>query len=179
MFQCKLFSSISIPERLSKDTTPTQPVVEHAISSLEEGKSYKPDIVVLLQPTSPLRTERDIDSAIEVFLKHRCESVISVCQTEHPLNWCLKKKKKYLEPIFGWKDFRKRRQDFNKIYLPNGAIFVAKPETLLKYRSFYTKKMLPYIMPPERSIDIDTELDLELAEYIIKKYKDKGIDIES
>ena len=63
-----------------------------------------------------------------------------------------------------------RRQDLPKVYTPNGAIYVSTPEILRKYKSFYCSKTIPYIMPPERSVDIDNEIDFMLAELLMRKY---------
>ncbi len=160
---------IKRPKELSKDDTPSIDVVLHALSTLEV-QDFKPDIVVLLQPTSPLRNSQDIDNAIELFMKSDCESVISVCEAEHSPYWSFKVENGYLKPIFGEEYLRKRRQDLPKAYMPNGAIYVSTPEVLYRYRSFYCQKMIPYIMSLERSIDIDNEIDFLLAELLMRKY---------
>jgi len=126
------------------------------------------DIVIVLQPTSPLRTTDDIDKAIELFTKNKCESVISVCES-NPY-WSFKIKK-YLEPVLGFEYFEINRQDLPKAYITIGAIFISATKTLDDYNGFFTNKMLPYIMPLERSIDIDTEFDFWLVEQILKKEK--------
>jgi CMP-N,N'-diacetyllegionaminic acid synthase len=76
-----------------------------------------------LQPTSPLRDEGDIDKAIRLFLRNKAESVVSVCEVEHPPHWHFKIENKYLKPIFGYKYLKMRRQDLLKSYTPNGAIY--------------------------------------------------------
>jgi CMP-N,N'-diacetyllegionaminic acid synthase len=138
---------------------------------LKEFKKEKwiPEIIILLQPTSPLRTLSDLDGAIELFLKNECESVVSVSDSEHPLQWSFRKKGKYLNPIFGWKYFKGiMRQDVEKTYFPNGAIFISTPKALYINKSFYSKKTLPYVMPLERSVDIDNITDFLIAESAIK-----------
>jgi len=161
---------IDRPKELARDDSPTIDAVLHALGLLEEG-GYMPDVVVLLQPTSPLRNAEDIDNAIELFLSRECDSVVSVCEFKHSPYWSFKIENGYLKPIFGENYIKMRRQDLPKAYIPNGAIYVSTPETLRKYKSFYCPKTVPYIMPLERSIDIDNEIDFILAELIMKKYK--------
>jgi len=161
---------IERPKKLATDKAETIKVIFHVLRSLKK-ENYTPEIIILLQPTSPLRSMNDVDKAIEYFLKNGCESVVSVYEFEHSPYWTFEIKKRYLTPIFGWKYFKIRRQDLPKIYIPNGAIFIADVEILEKYKSFYTHKTLPYIMPVERSVDIDNEIDFKLAELILQNKK--------
>lgn len=169
---CNKYGSevIKRPEALAKDYSSTIEVILHALDYLEKKES--PDILVLLQPTSPLRTSIDIDNAIDIFINNDCDSVISVSELDHSPYWSLKLQNSYLIPSFGKEYFEKRRQDLPTLYSPNGAIFISTPEYLRKHETFYSEKSLPYIMPPERSIDIDTELDFKLAELILKERKE-------
>lgn len=160
---------IKRPKELSEDDSSTYSVIEHAINFLQENENYKPDIVLLLQPTSPLRSSKDIDSAIELFLKNKCESVVGVCEFGHPVHTSFQIQNNYLKPIFGKKYLGKRRQDLPIFYVPNGAIFISTPKNLFKYKSFYCKKVLPYIMPIEKSIDIDNDINFKLAELLIQE----------
>jgi len=161
---------IDRPKELARDDSPTIDAILHALGLLEKSE-YIPDVVVLLQPTSPLRNAEDIDNAIELFLSNDCESVVSVCEIERSPYWSFKIENGYLKPIFGGNYVKMRRQDLPKAYMPNGAIYIATPETLRKYKSFYCPKTVPYIMPLERSVDIDNEIDFMLAALIMKKYK--------
>jgi CMP-N-acetylneuraminic acid synthetase len=160
---------IERPKELAKDETPTIDVIFHVLDNLK-GKNYNPDIVVLLQPTSPLRKAEDIDNAIGLFLSNDYESVVSVCEMEHPPYWSFKIEEGYLKSLFDKRYLRMRRQDLEKVYIPNGAIFISRVQTLYKYKSFYCNHIIPYIMPIERSVDIDNELDFMLAELLMKKY---------
>ena len=159
---------IERPEELAKDETPTIDVIFHVLRV--QAENFEPGAIVLLQPTSPLRNTQDIDNAIELFLKNDCESVVSVCEVEHSLYWGFEIENRCLKPIFGGKYLNMRRQDLSKVYTPNGAIYVSTPEILWKYKSFYCSKTIPYIMPPERSVDIDNEIDFMLAELLMRKY---------
>lgn len=162
--------AIKRPAQISGDESPTIDTIFHAV---EECKKYriKTEIIVLLQPTSPLRTSADIDAAIDIFLNHNCDSVISVVKVQHPPYWNMVIEDTYLQPLLNQVSFNNRRQDFPETYLPNGAIYIARLETLLRTSSFYTPLMKPYVMPAEKSIDIDTEYDLLLAEMILTKEK--------
>jgi CMP-N-acetylneuraminic acid synthetase len=123
-------------------------------------------VAVCLQPTSPFRTAEDIDKAINLYNTRRCESVIAVVEAGSKQCWMMKSKGSYVTPVYGHKYISRRTQDLPKVYIPNGAIFVSSKNYLLKYQSFYTDMILPYIMPPERSIDIDDFKDFEIAEQI-------------
>lgn len=159
---------IKRPKNLAKDDTPTIDVIFHLIDILLQQYDHS-TIIVLLQPTSPLRTVNDISNCIELFLKKECESVIGVCESTHPPQWSLKIEGEFLKSVVNNDSFKMRRQDLHKSYYPNGAIYIASIETLIKYKGFYCQHTLPYIMPKERSIDIDDNFDWDLAEFLIKK----------
>lgn len=162
---------IKRPEQLAGDETSTIEIIFHVFDVI----NYNPEIVVLLQPTSPLRTPEDVDNAIELLLKNDCESVVSVCKAKHPPYWSFEIKEKYLKPIFSEKYLRMRRQELPNAYIPNGAIFISMPKILWRYKSFYCEKTIPYVMPPERSIDIDDEIDFMLAELLTQKMTIDGL----
>ena len=157
------------PEELAKDKSSTIDAIFHALEVLKE-QNYTPNVVILLQPTSPLRNAEDIDSAIELFEAADCESVVSVCEVEHSPYWCFEIEKGYLRSLFGDEYLMMRRQDLKGVYIPNGAIYISTPPTLYKYKSFYCNHTIPYIMPIRRSIDIDNEIDFMLAESVMQKY---------
>ncbi len=160
---------IERPEELAKDESPTIDAIFHVLKILKT-ENYNPNIIILLQPTSPLRNAEDIDNAIKLFLASGCESVVSVREVEHPPYWSFKIEEVYLKPLFDKRYLRMRRQDLEKVYIPNGAIYVSTPQALYEYKGFYCNHIMPYIMPIERSIDIDNEIDFMLAELLVKKY---------
>jgi N-acylneuraminate cytidylyltransferase len=162
--------TIKRPKTLARDGAKTIDAIFHLLSVLKKEKC-EPKIIILLQPTSPLRTVNDINKAVEFFLENKCKSVISVCEPDHSFYGLLKIEKKYLKPIFHWKYFKQRRQTLPKTYIPNGAIFISAPKTLKKYKSFYNNKILPFTMPLERSIDIDNEIDFFIAESYLNNKK--------
>lgn len=163
---------IERPEELARDESPTIDAIKHVIETLREKDNYNPDIIVLLQPTTPLRIVEDINNAVELFLNNDCESVVSVCETNPYLSLTIKNK--YIEPIFGWDYFYKRRQDLPNSYSLNGAIYITAIENLNKYNSFLNNKTVAYVMLYERSIDIDEEIDFKLAEFFLRKKHEKS-----
>ncbi len=88
---------------------------------------------------------------------------------EHPPYWSFKIEEGLLKPFFDKRYLGMRRQDLERTYIPNGAIYVSTPQTLYKYKGFYCNYVIPYIMPPERSIDIDNEIDFMLAELMMRR----------
>jgi len=164
---------IKRPKIFATDKAKTVEAVFHVLKVLKR-KKYRPNLIVLLQPTSPLRKSDDIDKAIDIFLQNKCESVVSVCEMEPSPYWFFGIKEKYLKPILGRKNLLKRSQDLPKIYVINGALYISTPKIIRKYKSFYSSKILPYIMPKERSVDIDDEIEFKLAEIIIKNERNKN-----
>ena len=161
---------IARPKELAACDAKVVDAVFHALEFLN-SKNYVPDIVVLVQPTSPLRTAGDIDRAIERFLKNKCEMVMSVCEVNSPVYRSLKMEKKYLKPVLGREYISDRGQDLPKIYIANGAIYILTPKIIKKYQAIYASKILPYFMPAEKSIDIDDEADFKKAEKLMNKKK--------
>ena len=158
------------PPELARDGTPNVDATIHAIQWLEEREGYRPDSVMVLQPTSPLRTEEDMGAAINLAIRTSADAVISVCEVKHHPYWTkhLTDDGRLLDP--SWLDQSYGcRQDLPPFYGLNGAIYLAKRSVLLADRSFYTRKVYAYIMPPERSLDIDSLWDLHLAELIVSQ----------
>jgi len=159
------------PPELARDDTPTLPVLQHAVKYLEEFESERYGAVILLQPTSPLRKAEDIDRAFDMFLQTGCGCVVSVCELEHPAHWMYTIQQGQLRPLLPGAAEIKRRQDAPKVYRLNGAVYVTRIDTIMVEHKVIGDNARPYIMPPERSIDIDTELDLQLAELIMEQAK--------
>ena len=153
------------PEELAIDVAPTEPVLAHVVKWLKEHEGYKPDIVVLLQPTSPLRNSKHIDEAVGIFLNSDYNSLLSVYPS-YAFIWKAREKGAYPRN-HNFKN-RPRRQDREPEYTENGAIYITKYETLMKQHRILNGKIGLYIMPKEASIEIDTEVDFWLCEQIIK-----------
>ncbi len=158
---------IKRPQRLAEDTSSSVDVILHSLEYLEK-KEKLPDFFVLLQPTSPLRTSEDIKNSIKLFINNECDALISVCEIDHSSMLSLSLKNKFLVPNCDDEFLTTRRQDLPTYYSPNGAIYITTPKSLKKNKTFIPKKTIPYIMPQERSIDLDTPFDLKLAEFLLK-----------
>lgn len=152
------------PIELAADDTPGIAPVLHALRQLP---SY--DIVVMLQPTSPLRTVQDIDESLNFFVNNSAHVCVSISEvTKNPYWMFTMDEDNYLEKLLERNKIVSRRQDLPKIYTPNGALFIAKNSYLLEKKSFYTKDTTGYVMPKERAFDIDDEFDFIICENIGK-----------
>lgn len=165
------------PPELGEDTTSMRAVIEEQLNYLRNKEGYEPDIIVLLQPTSPLRNANHIDEALEIFDNMECESVVSVEEEPHlhsPYSVMRINEEGYLEFFLkGGQDFTSRQQK-PKFYARNGAaIYAVKTEIFMKTGSFYGEKCLPYLMLPEDSVDIDTMLDVYVVQAMMRYKKDK------
>lgn len=159
------------PPELAQDDTPTLPVIQHVIRHLKEVEDFHPDIVVILQPTSPLRTAEDIDGALEKFLETEYGSVVSVCEVEHPPHWMYTLEGDRLKPVIEGGEGITQRQDAPKVYRLNGAVYVTPTDIIMKQNRELGEDTRAYVMPPERSVDIDSEFDFKLAEVLMQKGK--------
>ncbi len=156
---------INRPSELAEDNTPMIDVLKHVVNTLQEKEDYEPDIVVLLQPTSPLREVEDVRKTINL-VESGAESAQTFCLVnEHPASM-FKIVNNIAAPIDEI-NLEKRAQDLPVLYKENGAVYVIKKEAAFKNDSFYTKKHKAHIMPRERSIDIYDPVDLILDEALI------------
>lgn len=154
------------PVELAQDATPGIEPVLHALRWLDEHDGYRPDYVMLLQPTSPLRTVEDLEAAIRLVEQRQADAVVSVCLT-HPPSWMRRVAEdgRLLDGASG-------AQETDAVYRVNGAIYVARREVLLQQQNWYTDRTYAYVMPAERSLDIDTPWDLHLANLILNDGRD-------
>lgn len=155
------------PAELAKDSTPGIEPVLHAIKTLKEAKGYVAHITVLLQPTSPLRGPADIDAAIERVVDEGLDSLVGVCPAAKPPQWAMRLEAGRLRLFM--KDTVARRQAAPVLYMPNGAIYAANTEFLLKERTFFPDSgPAAYVMGREASVDIDDEFDFRVAECLLR-----------
>lgn len=169
---CKKYKRIAIPfirpKELSSDKASTVDVILHALDFYKR-KNKIFEYVMLLQPTSPLRKVVDIDSSIEE-LSEEIKSVVSVCETVHSPLWSNKLPANNSMKGFIPKEIKNlRSQDLPKYYRLNGAVYISKVEYLVKEKGFLGDQTKAYIMPVERSIDIDTKIDLELCKILLNE----------
>lgn len=146
------------PAHLASDVATSIDVVLHALDQLP-GYEY----VVLLQPTSPLRTTEDIDAAFELMLERGAPSCVSVCEVDQSPYWMYRvAPDNKLQRLLSEVDGAKRRQDLPPAYVLNGAIYIAQIDWLRTNKSFVGVETVAYLMPKERSLDIDTAQDFEI-----------------
>ena len=162
---------IERPDELASDDSSSIDVILHVLDYLE-NRGELPDLFVLLQPTSPLRTSEDIEASINLFLESDCDSLVSVCELDHRslLNFSLEDG--FLVQNNNESLFNSRRQDIPTHYSLNGAIYITTPEFIRKNKSFYSDKTIPHVMSKEKSIDIDTSFDFKLAEFLLNECDD-------
>ncbi|MTC22284.1 MULTISPECIES: acylneuraminate cytidylyltransferase family protein [unclassified Providencia] len=155
---------IRSPE-LSTDIATTNDVITNVIEHLESiGHSIK--TITLLQPTSPLRTAKNIQDAFLLKNKKEAKAIVSVCEIEFPYNLCNKLPADHSLNNFILQENNKRTQDQEIYYRLNGAIYIFDRTFVSKLAELYTKGTYAYIMPREESIDIDNMLDFKLAEIL-------------
>lgn len=159
------------PAALAADETPMFDVIRHALQMLgREG--YRPDRLVLLQPTSPLRRAVHIDEALSRFEETvarglAADSLASVCPVEHSPYWMRTVEEGFLQPLLHAPEYT-RRQDLPDVYRLNGAIYVTTPN-VVEGGQILGNRILPYVMRPEESVDIDIELDFAFAEFLLER----------
>jgi N-acylneuraminate cytidylyltransferase len=148
---------------LAQDDTKTIDVV---LDVLKHYPNY--EWLLLLQPTSPLRSTEDIDDAIRFCIKNQASSCVSVCLSQESPYWTyILNKEQHIIPFCDSEPFFQRQQ-VPKTYRINGAIYFEKVERLLNEKNFVENKPLGFLMPQERSVDIDNLIDFQLAELLIQ-----------
>lgn len=173
----KIYVPFLRPAKLSGDNIETCPVIKHAIIEMEKIKNTTYDLIILLQPTCPLRTYHDIDQSIKIYDKNKADSVISIVSVgpNHPfrmkkiknngrlINFLPKSSEENMKPI----------QKLPTVYIRNGAIYLSTRNQIITKNSLVGKKVFPYIMTEERSVNIDTFEDLFLARKKINNIKSR------
>ena len=159
------------PKELAADDTPDLPVFRHAVQWLLESEGYCPEVLVNLRPTAPLRTVADINAVVRKMDETKCDSVRTVSLAEHhPYRMRIVKGDRAFPLMTGAVDkITYRRQDLPIIYRWNGAVDPMRSENILQDDSMYGKDIRVVIMPKERSIDIDDEIDLKIAECFLRR----------
>lgn len=159
------------PKKLSEDNSKMIDVLVYTLDKLTNHE----DCAVLL-PTNPLRIDKDITGAIDLFKKKKAKSVVAMVEWEHPISWArtLDKNNK-VKPycLLDLKTSNDNRQKLVKTYRPN-SMFILKHSVLKKEYTYYTNRTYGYIMPKERSIDIDDLLDFKIAEFIFMEQNAKN-----
>jgi CMP-N,N'-diacetyllegionaminic acid synthase len=163
------------PAAIATDTATSMDVVLHALDAVAGF-----DVVVLLQPTSPLRTADDIDAACDLLARSEAPACVSVSPVEQHPYWMFAVDERHrLAPLIDRGSVATRRQDLPDIYALNGAIYVADVGWLRVSRSFLSAETVGYVMPVERSIDIDTQADFQYFQTLTLKDSDVQVPASS
>ena len=160
-------------EEMSSDSASSWDTVREVLSMYKKlGNIY--DYVMLLQPTSPLRNALDIKESFNILKKPFVDSVVSVTEVSHPVQWCFQLPDSGSMHDFAFSPYSyMKRQDLEKYYRENGSIYlVATSKIINPSYDLYRSNCFAYIMPRERSVDIDTELDLIVFEAYLSKKND-------
>jgi len=146
------------PASLARDKSKSIDAVLHALTQVKRREKKEYDLIILLQPTSPLRRAGDIDKAVKLLLLKNADSVVSVCNSRgsRDRRWVLDRN--------GYMRKQKKKNSNHACYKVNGAIYAAHGECIKKQKSFFGRKTFAYIMPEKRSVDIDNAADFKLAE---------------
>lgn len=156
------------PPELADDRAKSIDVVIQALNWFEEkGEDFRR--IALLQPTSPLRNQSDIQNAWDFFNLKKAGAVVSVCECEHTPLWM-----NSLPDDLSMRDFlskgslNQNRQSLKQYYRLNGAIYLADKDYLKEWHGFFGPRTFAFIMPQARSVDIDSELDLRFTEFLLQ-----------
>jgi CMP-N-acetylneuraminic acid synthetase len=153
------------PEYLSTDSATSIDVIHHAINSLKDsGRCY--DYIVLLQPTSPLRSALHVDKAVQLLFEKNASSITSVCELGHPVEWCAKlPEDNCMDNFISENISNMQSQEFSTKYLINGAIYLVNLSSFVKENSLVSRSgSYALIMDRLESIDIDHDIDFLTAE---------------
>jgi N-acylneuraminate cytidylyltransferase len=156
------------PAEFAKDKSTSDDVIMHALNNIL-GFDY----VIAIQPTSPLLISKDIDGCIDFCISSNAESTVTVVEPEKSPYWTfIMGDGNKLLPVFEQKYFKQQRQELPVAYMPTGAIKIAESKWFLENKSFYSDSTVGYLIPKERSLDIDSELDFKVFEIIISQLFD-------
>jgi CMP-N-acetylneuraminic acid synthetase len=156
------------PKDLAKDTSPKLPVLQHILQFCEQQDNIKYDVIIDLDPTSPLRKQRFLNEALDKFLDSDANNLYSVSKAN---------KNPYFNMIEvdenGYAHLSKnsnviRRQDAPNVYEMNASIYIFKRDFLQNTNNVHSDKTIIYEMPDETSVDIDNEIDFKFVEFLLK-----------
>lgn len=150
------------PQELSGDEVETKEVCKDVL------QKYKYESFCLLLPTSPLRDPAEIAIAAKIFLKEKPDALMSATEYHYPPQKALRCINGLLEPKWGG-NYMKQAQELEPLFVHDGSFIFMKTDSLFKNGSFYKGKIIPYFIPKGRSVDIDTELDLKWAEFLLER----------
>lgn len=158
------------PAELASDTASTNDVISHMVNWIEKNVNAVSRIT-LLQPTSPLRDAKDICAAMSMYVEKQATAIVSVCEVEHPIQYCNRLPEDLSLTGFLPKSANKRSQDLEITYRINGALYIMDRKFVGKLSDIYSEGSYAYIMKKEKSVDIDDEYDFKMAEFIKTNYQ--------
>jgi CMP-N,N'-diacetyllegionaminic acid synthase len=162
------------PKNISQDKSTTQEVICHAIKFLEGTLNQQYDVIILLEPTSPLRTQNDIDDALEKLIDTKnATSLVSVGQAEsqdRSIQFKISDGNFIMLPTNEQEFTHSRRQDIKGNFYLDGTIYISYIDTLLAKETFVHEQTLAYLLPKWKTIEIDDEYDYEMAAALGRKY---------
>ncbi len=169
--------SAARPAELANDTATTQQVIRHFLDWYLDANAAYPDTLVLLQPTSPLRTARHIDEALQLYHQQAAKGSVSVVSVSpgKPLSWQGTVSKTGELALHGFDQQKTNRQQLAHNFCLNGAIYCTEAEQAYAH-GFLAGPVYAYVMPPEAAVDIDTLFDLRLAEFLLQQESDDCVD---
>lgn len=156
------------PESLATDSALAVPTIKHALLEMEKINDIQYDIVIMLQPTAPLRKAEHIDGALEKLINSDADSIISIVDVDnyHPMKMKIIKNGNlfdFQEPPME----NPPRQILPDVYIVNGAIYATKRDIFVEMNSFKGNKSLPFLMKPEVSVNIDHIKDFLVADFFL------------
>lgn len=163
-----VFGGISIshrPAHLSRDNIHSIHVVIDCITNFLKFDGS--DAVCMLLPTSPLRTAEDIKYAMSIFDCKKYDSLVGVCPSGSVMSSFRYINNDHLVPCVKTEYFENQRQEVDTVYKVNGAMYISTVKNIIDKKSFHIGKIQPYVMSEEKSVDINTEHDLKIAEALI------------
>lgn len=157
------------PDELSTDSSSAIDVYLHATNYYMENNKVKLNKFMVLLPTAPLRTEKHIDDAVELFLEKKADTLISIKEADTPVTWYMEKNDddRIKNARFGIGNAVTNRQENNQYFVPNGAIYILDYELLKTNRTYYSNNTIGYVMSSEDSVDIDTLIEFKFAEFLL------------
>ena len=162
------------PRELAADTSLQIDAIRHAVGFMENAGLFH-DIILVLQPTTPLRLPGDIDESLTLLEKSGADSVISVCDVggRHPVTCYRSGDGGFLRPLFesDWRGVL--RQKFGQVLWRNGAIYAMRRDVVMEQGSLYGASTVGYVMPEERSFNIDSLFDWDLLEGYLRLLQDR------
>jgi CMP-N-acetylneuraminic acid synthetase len=154
------------PESFATASSRVVEAVEHASTVMQLSQEHS---VCVLQPTSPLRTSRNIIDAIEVHRRHHQRSVVSVVEKKHHPFKTVTIESGEIQWLFGRKNLEASRQTLQQAFRVNGAIYISRLESILRHHSLVPEGAIAFVMNSENSVDVDSYEDLAFAEFLLSR----------